>query len=206
MAGNTVGLPLYATHGWALALFLAACLIWNAPEAIGMLRQRAKIARTDAADQDHHSMAILIGLQSLGLALNFLLAWLALGAAIMWQRTALFLLGIGLILLGVAFRWYAIRTLGAYFTRDVAVAAHQPVLQSGPYRLIRHPSYTGTFITMLGVGVATSNWLSLLSLLICVFAGHLYRVGVEERALAQTIGQPYVEYMRRTKRFIPGLF
>jgi len=206
LAGNTVELPLYATHVWALALFVAACLIWNAPEAIGMFSQRAKVARADAATQDHHSMAILIGLQSLGLALNFLLAWLAPGAAILWQRTALFLLGIGLILLGVAFRWYAIRTLGAYFTRDVAVAADQRVMQSGPYRLIRHPSYTGTFITMLGVGVATSNWLSLLSLLVCVLAGHLYRVRIEERALAQTIGQPYLEYMRRTKRFIPGLF
>ncbi len=198
-------LPLIYTNIWAFTLFVAACLVWNAPEAIGMLRQRARAARTDATPQDHHSMTILIGLEWLGLALNFLLAAVLPQAAITWQRTALLLAGVGLILLGVAFRWYAIRTLGAYFTRDVAVSARQPVMQRGPYRYIRHPSYTGTFITMLGVGVATSNWASLLALLACVFAGHLYRVRIEERALAQTIGQPYIDYMRRTKRFIPGV-
>jgi len=198
-------LPLIYTNIWALALFLAACLIWNAPETIGMLRQRARVARKEATSQDHHSMTILIGLQMLGLALNFLLAAALPQAAITWQRTVLLLVGVGLILLGVAFRWYAIRTLGAYFTRDVAVSARQPVMQRGPYRYIRHPSYTGTFITMLGVGVATANWAGLLVLLVCVLAGHLYRVRIEERALAQTIGQPYIDYMRRTKRFIPGV-
>lgn len=198
-------LPLFYTHIWAFVVFVAACLVWNAPEAIGMFWQRAKVARKETASQDHHSMNILIGLQTLGLILNFLLAAVFPQAAIPWQRTALFAFGVGLMLLGVAFRWYAIRTLGAYFTRDVAVSAHQPVMQGGPYRYIRHPSYTGTFITMLGVGVATANWVSLLVLLACVFAGHLYRVRIEEQALARTIGQPYVEYMRRTKRFIPGI-
>ena len=198
-------LPLFYTNIWAFALFVAACVVWNAPEAIGMLRQRAKVARKDAATQDQHSMATLIGLQWLGLALNFALAAALPQAAIPWRRPALLLVGVGLILLGVAFRWYAIRTLGAYFTRDVAVSAQQPVMQRGPYRYIRHPSYTGTFITMLGVGVATANWASLIALLVCVVAGHLYRVRIEERALAQTIGQPYVDYMRRTKRFIPGV-
>jgi len=198
-------LPLIYTNVWAFTLFLAACLIWNAPETIGMLRQRSRVARKEATSQDHHSMTILIGLQMLGLALNFLLAATIPQAAITWQRTALLLVGVGLILLGVAFRWYAIRTLGAYFTRDVAVSAQQPIMQRGPYRYIRHPSYTGTFITMLGVGVATANLVSLLVLLVCVLTGHLNRVRIEEQALAQTIGQPYIDYMRRTKRFIPGV-
>lgn len=151
-------------------------------------------------------MGILIGLQWLGLALNFLLAWLLPGAAISWQRTALFLLGILFMLLGVALRWYAIWMLGRYFTRDVAVSGDQPVVQRGPYRVIRHPAYSGTFLTMLGVGLAATNWASLVSLLTCVFLGHLYRVWIEEKALIQTIGQPYAEYMQHTRRFIPRVF
>jgi len=51
-----------------------------------------------------------------------------------------------------------------------------------------------------------ANWASLVALLLCVLSGHLYRVSVEERALSQTIGQPYVEYMHGTKRFIPLVF
>lgn len=151
-------------------------------------------------------MGILIGLLWVGIALNFLFGGLFPAAAITWHRTALFLLGVSLILLGVALRWYAIWTLGSYFTRDVAVSAEQKVVQNGPYRYIRHPAYSGTFLTMLGVGLAMTNWASLVTLLMCVLLGHMYRVSVEEKALVQTIGQPYVEYMHHTSRFIPLVF
>jgi protein-S-isoprenylcysteine O-methyltransferase Ste14 len=198
-------LPLIATNAGAALLFLAACLVWNVPELIGMFKQRARAARTDAAIQDRGSMNVLIGLQWSGLALSFALAWWWQGAAIPWLRTPLFLAGIGAMLLGVALRWYAIWTLGSYFTRDVAVSADQAVVQHGVYRFIRHPAYSGTFLTMFGVGLALTNWASVLVLLICVVLGHLYRVRIEEQALIQTIGQPYVAYMRRTKRFIPWI-
>ena len=173
---------------------------------IGGLKQTAKASRKEASVQDRGSMGILIGLQWGGIALNFLLGGLFPAAAITWQRTALFSAGVILILLGVALRWYAIWILGRYFTRDVAVSADQKVVQIGPYRYMRHPAYSGTFLTILGVGLAMTNWASLVALLTCVFLGHMYRVSVEEKALSQTIGQPYVEYMHRTRRFIPFVF
>jgi len=176
------------------------------PEMIGTYPQMAKVSRKAVAVQDRGSMAILIGLQWVGLALNFALAWLFPAAAIPWQLMALFVTGVIFILLGVALRWYAIWTLGSFFTRDVAVSVDQQVVHHGPYRFIRHPAYSGTFLTMLGVGLATANWASLISLLICVFIGHFYRVSIEEKALIHTIGQPYIEYMRHTRRFIPLVF
>ncbi len=175
-------LPLIYTNPAAAGIFLAACLVWNVPEMIGAFKQMAKVSRREATVQDRGSMAILIGLQWIGLALNFLLAWLFPAAAITWHRTA------------------------RYFTRDVAVSADQKVVQNGPYRSIRHPAYSGTFLTMLGVGLAMTNWASLVALLVCVFLGHLHRVRVEEKALIQTIGQQYLEYMHRTRRFIPLVF
>jgi protein-S-isoprenylcysteine O-methyltransferase Ste14 len=199
-------LPLVYTNPGAAAIFLAACLVWNIPEMIGAFKQTAKVSRKGASIQDRGSMGILIGLQWVGLALNFLLGGLLPAAAIPWHRTTLFLLGVTLLLLGVALRWYAIWTLGRYFTRDVAVSTDQKVVQNGPYRSIRHPAYSGTFLTMAGVGLAMTNWASLIALFICVFPGHLYRVHVEEKALIQAIGQPYVEYMHRTRRFIPLVF
>jgi protein-S-isoprenylcysteine O-methyltransferase Ste14 len=199
-------LPLIYTNAGAAGIFLAACLIWNVPEMIGAIKQPVKASRKEALVQDHGSMGILIGLEWVGIALNFLLGGLFMAAAIPWHRTALFLLGVTLILLGVALRWYAIWTLGSYFTRHVAVSADQKVMQNGPYRYIRHPAYSGTFLTMLGVGLAMTNWASLVALLMCVLLGHMYRVRVEEKALIQTIGQPYVEYMHRTRRFIPLVF
>jgi protein-S-isoprenylcysteine O-methyltransferase Ste14 len=209
-------LPLIYTHPAAAGTFLLACLIWGLPEMIGMSRRAASVARKSATVEDRGSLVVLLVLQWVGLGLNFALAgiWPAAsmvsggppGAATPWQQTALFALGVIFILLGVALRWYSIRTLGRYFTRDVAVSSDQPVVQHGPYRLVRHPAYSGTLLTMLGVGLAVTNWASLISLLVCVLLGYAYRVTVEEQALVRTIGQPYVEYMRHTKRFIPLVF
>jgi protein-S-isoprenylcysteine O-methyltransferase len=203
---SLVVLPLIYTNAAAAAVFIAACLIWNVPEAASMLSQMARVARGNSEVQDRGSLAILLGLLWLGLALSFLLAAVVPAAALSWHRTYLFLLAVVLILCGVGLRWYAIITLGRYFTRDVAVSADQPVVQTGPYRFIRHPSYTGTFLTMLGVGLAVTNWASLVALLTCTFAGHLYRVHVEEEALSRTIGRSYLEYCRHTRRFIPFVY
>jgi len=125
---------------------------------------------------------------------------------IIWHRTTLFIIGIVLMLLGVAFRWYAIWVLGRYFTRDVAVSADQQVVQRGPYHFIRHPSYSGALLTIVGVGLALTNWASLLALIVCCPVGFLYRVHVEEQALSRTIGEPYVQYMQHTRRFIPFIY
>jgi protein-S-isoprenylcysteine O-methyltransferase Ste14 len=80
------------------------------------------------------------------------------------------------------------------------------VVQNGPYKFIRHPAYSGTLLTMLGIGLAMTNWASLVAILVCIFPSFFYRVLVEERALRTSLGQPYVEYMRHTKRFVPFVF
>jgi protein-S-isoprenylcysteine O-methyltransferase Ste14 len=198
-------LPLIYTNAIASSIFAVACFIWWVPEMIGTFKQRAK-SRKEASVQDRGSLGILIGLQWLGLALSFWFASLFRAAAIQGPRTTLFVLGVIIILLGVALRWYAIWTLGRYFTRDVAVSADQQIVQNGPYHFIRHPAYSGTLLTMLGIGLAMTNWASLLTLLACVFLGHLYRIHVEEQAIVRAVGQPYVDYMHRTKRIIPLVF
>src|SRR5258708_13359146 len=131
--------PLIYTNPVITAIFISACLFWLVPELIGMPRQMAKVSRKPALIQDRGSMVILIGLQSAGLILNFALAWLFQAGSIPWRPIAVFSLGILFILLGVLLRWYAIHTLGQYFTLDVAVSSTHQVIQRGPYRLIRPP-------------------------------------------------------------------
>lgn len=112
---------------------------------------------------------------------------------------------VGLVMLvaGGMLRRYCFKTLGKYFTGTVVVRPDQPVIQHGVYRLVRHPSYTAALLMFTGVGVALGNWISVAVLLLA--HGILYgiRVSVEERALLSTLGQPYKDYMLRTKRFIP---
>ena len=124
-------LPLIYTNPAAAGLFLVqpAWSGWFQKWSVCTARWR-KVSRKADLIQDRGSLVILLGLQWIGLALNFLLAWLLPAAAIPWQRTALFFLGLTVILLGVALRWYAIGVLGAYFTRDVAVSRDQPVVNT----------------------------------------------------------------------------
>ena len=128
------------------------------------------------------------------------------GAAIPWLRPQVTIAGIVVIVIGTVLRWWAILTLGRYFTIDVAVRPMQSVVQSGPYRFMRHPSYTAILIMLLGVGMALANWASLVVMLAGGLIGLLYRVRVEERALVEALGHPYMDYMRATKRFIPFVF
>ena len=67
-------LPLPYTNAAAAALFVAACLVWIIPEAMGMRRQTAQISRQGAHRADRGSLVLLIGLQWVGLGLNFGLA------------------------------------------------------------------------------------------------------------------------------------
>jgi protein-S-isoprenylcysteine O-methyltransferase len=126
------------------------------------------------------------------------------GAAITYARNDVFVLGLVLMVAGLALRWYSIRVLGASFTIDVATRPGQQVVESGPYRWIRHPSYTGALVTILGVILCCANVASLAALAV-VLLGYTYRIRVEERALATQLGSPYLEYVRRTKRLIPFL-
>ena len=96
-------------------------------------------------------------------------------------------------------------TLGRYFTVDVASEVSQPVIDVGPYRLIRHPSYAGILLALFGFALALGNWAGLFAMLVLPAAAFAYRIMVEEAALLSTVGEPYARYMRRTWRLIPYL-
>jgi protein-S-isoprenylcysteine O-methyltransferase Ste14 len=191
----------HAHHLYTIA-FVVALLIWYVPERVGSVWLRSSRDPT-ARKQDHGSFYALIGATVAGWLAGFMFASRWTGAAIPWLRPEVTIAGIVLILLGVALRWWSIITLGRYFTLDVAVRPTQSVVQSGPYRYVRHPSYSGLLLSTLGLGLALTNWASLAVVLAGVLLGLFYRVRVEERALVDALGQPYVDYMRRTKRFIP---
>ncbi|MGH8399505.1 MAG: methyltransferase family protein [Gammaproteobacteria bacterium] len=177
-----------------------ALIIWVAPEWIGTYFQRSK---QGAVKRDRGSHLALILSLTAGMVVAVYCVQDIPSTTITWLQIPLFWTGIVLMLAGVAFRWYAIRMLGRFFTRDVATRADQVVVEAGPYHWIRHPSYSGGLLTALGFGLALTNWLALLAILCGALIGYAYRVHVEERALCEALGDAYRDYMRRTKRFIP---
>jgi protein-S-isoprenylcysteine O-methyltransferase len=113
---------------------------------------------------------------------------------------------LAILVVGIAVRWWAIVVLGRFFTTDLAVQPGHRIVRAGPYRLVRHPSYSGLLICFLGTGLAMYNWLSLGCLFVPIAAAVIFRIHVEERMLEGEFGAEYVEYRRLTSRLVPGVF
>ena len=198
-------LPLiYSTPAYTIA-FVGVIVLTRVPEVIRSSRWRPQGDPT-AHMVDRGSLVVMSIVVGGGVSVACILAAVWTGAAIPGLRPQVTIAGFVVILLGAALRWWAILTLGRSFTFAVAVRSAQAVVRSGPYRFVRHPSYTAILVILLGVGLALANWASLLIMLAGGLIGLLYRVRVEERALVDALGQPYVDYMCQTTRFIPFVF
>ncbi len=180
-------------------LFWAAVAFWALAEWLFGVRNRPPAGATLRDRGSRTAIFLSVGF---GIIVAGLLARAVPQAAIGGPRRLVSLAGIALIVGGEVFRLYAIRSLGRYFTFTVALHPGQQLVERGPYRVIRHPSYTGALVTIAGVCLATANWLSLLGVVPAAL-GYAYRIRVEEEALVEGLGDEYRAYQRRTKRLIP---
>jgi protein-S-isoprenylcysteine O-methyltransferase Ste14 len=114
--------------------------------------------------------------------------------------------GVALFVAGLFLRWWAIITLGRFFTVDVTIEKDHELVERGPFRVMRHPSYTGVLLAFVGYALTLHNWAALLVTLLPIFAALIRRMNVEEEALSRALGSRYTDYMRRTKRLVPFVY
>ncbi len=139
-------------------------------------------------------------------------ATIALAAATASWATALRIAGpyrvAGLIVMwvGLAIRFWAIAALGRAFRTTVEVDPGQTVVSTGPYRWVRHPSYSGLLLIVTGFGLGAGNWLALAICAALPLPALLWRIHVEEAELTAVLGDRYRAYQAHTKRLIPGLW
>ena len=169
--------------------------------AVALARRNSRTAKAD----DRGSMRLLwlvIGpCVVLAIAVSgYRVANLPLAATIQELTATSLLLG------GLVLRWTAILTLGRFFTANIAIHEGQPVITAGPYRYVRHPSYTGLLLAFLGLGVFFGNWLSMIVLFVPITFAVIHRIRLEESVLEGALGPAYSEYCARTKRLIPGVW
>jgi protein-S-isoprenylcysteine O-methyltransferase Ste14 len=177
-------------------LLLGTNLVWFLLETWQSAKDRPEAVRADRRG----IRALVLGV-AVGFGVAVLLSRLVPAARIhgAWVGG----LALGLMWSGIALRVWSFRTLGRYFTFVIETSADQPVIDKGPYRLLRHPSYTGLLLAIAGLSVVMGNWLSSVALIAGSAWGLVIRIGVEERALVQALGSRYLEFAATRKRLVP---
>jgi protein-S-isoprenylcysteine O-methyltransferase Ste14 len=128
------------------------------------------------------------------------------GATIGTGRWVVFVAGLALMAAGTFVRQWAVLTLGRFFTVEVRVQPDQTVVDRGPYRWVRHPSYTGMLLFFVGVGLALTNWASLIVLAVVPAAGLVVRIRSEEQVLLAALGDAYLIHAAPRRRLFPGVW
>ena len=127
-------------------------------------------------------------------------------AAALPHERMLAIMAVVLFVAGLILRWWAIITLGRFFTVDVTIEKDHELVERGPFRFVRHPSYTGVLLAFVGLALSLRNWAALLVILLPIGATFIHRMNVEEDALSRALGQRYAEYIKRTKRLVPLIY
>ena len=177
-------------------------LFWGVSELLLTCLKRSK---SNAVSKDRHSLRLIWLVDVTAVALSITAAYALRECKLPWSQIGLEI-GCSLFVAGLALRWYSVKYLGRFFTTNVAIAADHSVVDSGPYRLIRHPSYAGSLLAVFGFGLSLQNWASLLIMFVPFCAVTLWRIHIEEQALTSALGHGYTDYMCRTKRLLPLLY
>ncbi|HMA41427.1 MAG TPA: isoprenylcysteine carboxylmethyltransferase family protein [Gemmatimonadales bacterium] len=190
---------------WPYWLLFWTVFLWAfSPEYRIVRNARKPAARSDSPDAGSVRLIILgMGVASL---IAFPLAWVAvLRLPAAWQPVV-FGIGMAALIAGSLLRRHCWRLLGASFTGDVRAKADQPIVTTGAYALVRHPSYSAGILMNAGIGLALGSWGSTALLVLASVVVYSYRIAVEERTLLAIIGEPYRQYIRARRRLIPFVY
>jgi protein-S-isoprenylcysteine O-methyltransferase Ste14 len=190
--------PFTAAPPAARLLLVASAVVWLLVELRESTNRRPEATLSDQGSRMYIRVASIVGI---------------VGAVILTRnvpsgRISPDLAWAGLVVFwcGMALRFWSFRALGRYFTFKVQTSLDQPVITSGPYRFVRHPSYAAVLLMVMGVGLFLGSWWSFAWLTASVFCGFLFRIRVEERALLLQLGERYVTYAADHKRLVPFIW
>jgi protein-S-isoprenylcysteine O-methyltransferase Ste14 len=197
--------PSFLTaHELPLVAFVLVGLLWIVAEYLARRSTWLQGApKRPSSSMDHGTYPFI----ALGLAVSMVFSTVAFAFGLggylpLWTLP----IGVVLAVLGLSIRGWALRTLGRFFTMPITIAEDHQIVRRGPYRWIRHPSYTGGFLTALAMPLLLGSWPGLLVTLAACSAVYVYRIGREEAALVGRFGDAYREYAATTSRLIPGVY
>ena len=190
-----LGKPELLMHYKTIILVIAAASLWLSQPGFSSRDAKAH------AESDKKSILIILIMSSLSVLVS-VMEW---AYTTNTETSSFWLSLIGLIMLtaGIGIRIWAIKTLGKNFTATATLTANHQFISSGPYQIVRHPSYLGAFLAIVGCPVfLNAFWATLFSFIFMTFA-YVIRITVEEKMLSSYFGESYEKYKLQTKIFIP---
>ena len=184
--------------GLAIALLWAGwLLIW----VLAAFAAKPVARRESIPSRLVHVVPLVIAATLLGA--RSLPGWL--GARFVASSVTLDTLALALVALGLGFSVWARHALGGNWSGTVTLKHEHTIVRSGPYRVIRHPIYTGLLVAIVGTALARGEWRGAVALLLVAVA-LLRKIDLEERWLGEAFGPAYAEYRARSWALFPFLY
>jgi protein-S-isoprenylcysteine O-methyltransferase Ste14 len=187
-----------------ILILIVASAIWIFAEVYLVFRDNTRgKGKTiiDRRTRNYNFISLIISISSAAI-----ISWIPLFQFNRRGTSIVFWIGILIICLGLFLRYWSIHILGKYFSTTIELEESQKIIQKGPYKWIRHPSYSGIILFCIGYGLAVQNWLSLIIAIFLPAIALLYRIKIEEETLVKGIGTEYEIYQKKTKKLIPGIW
>ncbi|MGI8452174.1 MAG: methyltransferase family protein [Streptosporangiaceae bacterium] len=195
-------LPLVSRHGAAETAFTVTVAAWAVFELVMRGRQRFLSRGPGAVDR---SAFILLPCMAGSVVLAEVLGR---HGGLPWPGGPVWPFAAGMVLIvgGLGLRAWSIITLGRFFQYFIKVQPGHRVVTGGPYRFVRHPSYTGIALILTGIALACDDVWGLLAVAVLAGLGLAVRIRAEERQLTDSLGEEYERFAARRKRLVPGVW
>jgi protein-S-isoprenylcysteine O-methyltransferase Ste14 len=194
---------LYMEHRSWTAIFVASYLLFGVVTSFVFRRERTA-AKGD--DRDRGSLRFIMIMSALGIVLAIAAPIVVPAARIDLPSLPLFIVSIVVFWAGAGLYTWSVVTLGKWFRPSVQIFEDQRLVTSGPYRILRHPAYTGGILVFAGIGLSFGNWLSFICATLAVTLAYAWRIRIEEAALVERFGAEFEARRKRTWAVLPPIW
>ena len=112
-------------------------------------------------------------------------------------------IGVGIVAVRIWLKWWAMFTLGEYWSVQIEVRESHKLVKEGPYRYLRHPAYLSNLMEYLGVSLIANAYYTLIGVLVIYLPLNLIRLYLEEKELIRKFGEEYEDYRKKVPALLP---
>ena len=185
-------------HNTLATIWTVFWVLWILPAVFGKrtIRRQTNGSRI---------LQLILLLVAYVLIVNGELGWNWLNIRLAPEGRASTAVGYGLLMAGMLFAGWARLFLGGNWSSSVTLKQDHTLVRSGPYRIVRHPIYTGLLVALLGTAIALGELRCFLGVLLAAIAWKIKSMS-EETLMVQQFGDQYARYREQVKGLVPYLW